>query len=121
MKFIGGLIFHVAANVIAFYAAAALVPGFMLTGTFLDFVVLAVVLTAINTFIRPVLKLFLGPLIVLTFGLFTIVINALTLYLLDIWSPHLTIQGNEALFWTTLLVGAVNIVMNMAAKWVYRK
>lgn len=120
MKLVGGLIFHVAANAIAFLAANALVPGFSFAGTFSDLVIAAAILTAINTFVRPILKLFLGPLIVLTFGLFTIVINALTLYLLDIWSPHLTIQGNEALFWSTLLVGAVNVVMNIAAKWVYR-
>lgn len=121
MKLIGGFIFHIAANVIAFFAANALVAGFSFTGTFAELIVAATILTAINTFVRPILKLFFGPLIALTLGLFIIVINALALYLLDIWSPQLTIQGYEALFWATLLFGAVNFVMNLAARWVYRK
>lgn len=121
MKLIGGFIFHVFANVIAILAANNFVSGFNFNGAFVELVIAATILTTINTFVRPVLKLFFGPLIALTFGLFTIVINALALYLLDIWSAQLTIQGYEALFWSTLLFSAVNLVLNLAARWVYQR
>lgn len=117
MKLIGRLIFHVFTNAIALLAAAYFVAGFTVSGDVAALAIAAVILTAINTFIRTVLKLLLGPLVILTFGLFTIVINALSLYLLDLWSPAITIQGYLPLLLGTLIVSAVNALIGLSAKW----
>ncbi|MDI6734370.1 MAG: phage holin family protein [Patescibacteria group bacterium] len=121
MKLIGGFIFHIFSNAIAVLAANYFIVGFIFKGDFVDLVVAALVLTLINTFLRPVLKLFLGPIIILTFGLFTIVINAITLYLLDILSDSLTIQGYLPLILGTIIIGVINFILNFAAKRLYRK
>ncbi|MBI4994488.1 phage holin family protein [Candidatus Peregrinibacteria bacterium] len=121
MKFIGGLIFRACSNIIAILAAAYFVPNFTFAGNFIELVITAVVLTVINTFIKPLIKLFLGPLIVITFGIFIIVINALTLFLLDMWSEPLTIQGYPALFWGTLIIGLANTLMSFGARSLFRK
>lgn len=40
----------------------------------------AIVLTLLNTFIKPILKIFAFPLTIMTFGLFGLVINGIILY-----------------------------------------
>src|ERR1051325_1161624 len=116
MRLIGRFIFHVLSNALAILAAAYFVTNFKFDGDFLQLLATALILTLINTFVRPLLKLFLGPFILLTFGLLIIVINAATLYILDLWSTPLTIVGYEALLFGTLIVSAVNILMNFAGR-----
>jgi len=120
MKLISGFIFHIVSNSIAILAAAQFVPGFKFTGGFIELLMTAVILTAINTFIKPLLKLFLGPFIVLTLGLLIVVVNAISLYLLDLWSTAITIQGIMPLIWATILIGTVNTIVNFAAKRLYK-
>lgn len=117
MRFIGRFIFHVLSNAIALLAAAYIVPGFSFTGDIAALAIAALILTLINTFIRPILKLVFGPLVVITFGLFTIIINAASLYLLDLWTPAITIQGYLPLLLATLIVSAVNALIGLSAKW----
>jgi putative membrane protein len=121
MRLIGRFIFHVLSNALAILAAAYFVTNFKFDGDFLQLLATALILTLINTFVRPLLKLFLGPFILLTFGLLIIVINAATLYILDLWSTPLTIVGYEALLFGTLIVSAVNILMNFAGRSLFRK
>lgn len=116
MRFIGRFIFHIVSNAVALLAAAYFVPGFALSGGLAPLAMAALVLTVINTFIRPILKMLLGPLVLITFGLFTIVINAASLYLLDLLSPAITIQGYLALLLGTLIVSVVNAILGFAAK-----
>ena len=121
MKLLSNLIFHVFSNAIAILAAAYFIQGFLFTGDFVALLVAAAILTAINLVLRPILKLLLGPLIILTFGLFTIVINAATLYLLDILSDPLIIEGYIPLLFTTILFSVVNAIINISAKSTHRR
>lgn len=121
LKLIAKIAFHVLSNAAALLTAAYFVSGFVLQGDIASILVTAAILTAINTFVKPILKLFLGPLILLTFGLFSVVINGITLIILDIFSDPLTIQGNLPLLYGTLIVTAVNMVLALAGKWIYKK
>ncbi len=116
MKFIGRIIFHVFSNALALFIAAQVIQGFVLHGDIVALFIAALILTVINALVKPILKLILGPLILLTFGIITIVINAFSLYILDILSPAITIQGYIPLLLATLIVGAVNIVVGFSAK-----
>lgn len=120
MRFIGRFIFHVFSNAIALLVASYFVVGFTMSGDVVALGIAALILTVINTFIRPILKLILGPLVVITFGLFTIVINGFSLYLLDTLSPAITIQGYLPLLLGTLIVSAANAVMSLTAKWGFK-
>ena len=71
----------------------------------------AAVLTLINMFLRPLLRLVLSPLIVLTLGLGLIGVNALTLYILTKILPTVTISGLQPLLFATLLISVVNLVV----------
>jgi len=126
MKFIGRFIFHIFSNAIAIVVAANIVAGFVFNGDLVSLAIAAVVLSAINTFIRPVVKLLLGPLVVLTFGLFTIVINAISIFLVPYllnalgFNSPISIQGYLPLLLATLIISAVNIIVGLAAKMGYK-
>ncbi|MFH0806593.1 MAG: phage holin family protein [Candidatus Brennerbacteria bacterium] len=116
MRLVGRIIFSVVSNMIALFAAGAFIPEFAITNEFLPLAGAAVILAALNLLLRPILKLFFGPLMVLTLGLFSVVVNGLLLYVLDIVSAAVTIQGYMALLAGALVVSVVNVVLHMSAK-----
>lgn len=116
MKLIGRFIFHIFSNAIALLVAAYFVPGFTFRGDFVAILITATILTLINIFIKPLFSFFFGPIIILTLGLFSIVINAATLYILDIFSAPLTIQGYLPLLYGTLIVTAVNMILEFISR-----
>ena len=67
---------------LSLFAAAAVVPGIHVeTDVWTVFAAMAVILGLVNAVIRPLLKILSCPLILLTFWLFILVINAFTLLL----------------------------------------
>lgn len=116
MRFLGRVIFSILSNTLGILAASYLIAGFVFSGTFKELVIAGVIVTAINFFIKPIVKLIFGPLIVLTLGLFLIVINALTVYLLDFFMESITISGPIPLLLATLLIGAINFIIGFSAK-----
>jgi putative membrane protein len=116
MRWFGRIVIYTITNAAALLAAANFIPGVKFQGDFKKLLVAALIFTALNIFLKPIVKTFLGPLIVLTFGLFVIVINALMLYLLDLWSPELTIEGYLPLLLATLLISALNVVVGWGLK-----
>ena len=126
MKFIDRFIFHIFSNAIAILIAANLVAGFAFNGDYLGLAVAALALSAINSFVRPIIKLVLGPILVLTFGLFIIVINAVSLFLVPYllnalgFGTPISIAGYLPLLIATLIISAVNLIVGFAAKMGYK-
>ena len=81
-------------NAIAVYATAQMLEGMHLKGFGAAFAV-ALVLGLINTLVRPILLFFSFPFIILTLGLFLLVINALMLQLAAILVSGFSIES----FW----------------------
>lgn len=120
MKWLGHLIFSYFSNLLALVLAGNFIAGFVITSNFNDLLIAAATFTLINWFIRPIVKTLLSPVIWLTLGLFTLVINAGMLYLLDILSVNVTINGTEPLIYATLLITAVNILLHFSAKTLFK-
>ncbi len=116
MKFIFKILLRVIINIGALYCASIWIAGFSFAGTWKDWLIAGVILTIIHLAVRPLLKFVLSPLILLTFGLFTIIINMFTLFLLDTFSDPLTIQGYAPLFLGTLIVGFAHAVFHAIEK-----
>jgi len=110
------IVIALAVNIAAIIAASAWISGFKVNGNFLDVIWVGVALTLLNLVLKPILKLFLGPLIVLTLGLGYILINVLLLRILDILFESLTIQGVLPLIYGALLFGLVNFIYHLATK-----
>jgi len=83
---------------------ARLVPGIHVYGSYWALLWLAVLFSFINAFVGPVLKLFSLPLILLTLGLFLLVVNAALLGLTAKFSSHLDIDSFGAAVWGGLLI-----------------
>jgi putative membrane protein len=84
-------ILQIAINAVAIWAAAQLVPGIVFeTSHWWAFTVVGAVFGIVNFLIRPILMLIGLPFIILTLGLFMLVINAallgLTAWLLEVLS-----------------------------------
>lgn len=121
MYFLGRLVLSLCSNLIALYAAVYFISGFQIVNGFKNFILVVAVLTLINAFIRPILKLLFMPIIFLTFGLGSLIINALMLLLLDKLLTNITITGALPLIYATLIITAVNLVINFTAKRTYAK
>lgn len=113
---LGGFFLSVFANTVGIFAADYFISGFDFHGDFKDLLFAAFLLTVTYTFLRPILKLFFGPFIVLTLGLFTLVINALILYILDFFTEPLTIQGTVSLLLSSLLISTIHFLVTFGGK-----
>ena len=109
-------IVRILGNSLALYAAAWFVPGFYFTGGLKEYALAGVVLGLLNMTVKPVLKLISMPVIILTLGLFTIVINALLLWAVDYIFDFITIQDIMTLVWATLVIVVVNMIISGVAK-----
>ena len=105
---------------LALIAAAWVVPGIRVEGrAWVAYAVMAVVLGLANAVIRPLLKLLTCPLIILTLGLFVLVINAITLLLAARFTQALGVgfyvTSFAAAFWGALIVSLVTVVLTTFA------
>lgn len=98
-------------SALAIAIAAFLLPGISISGVF-SLLALAVVLAAINTFLRPILVLITLPLSVVTFGLFTLVLNTLLIMLAAAIVPGVAVSG----FLYALVFGVVLAIVSAVLK-----
>lgn len=108
MSFLIRLIIYIFANAVAILTADRLIAGFVFHGDWFDLAIAGVVLGIINFFIRPVVKLVALPIIFLTLGLFTVIINIALLKLAARLLDTLTIYGFWAAFWGVIVISLIN-------------
>lgn len=104
-------------NVVAIYLVILIVPGIHLQSGWVSVLWLALILGLINAFVRPLLKLLTCPLIFLTLGLFTLLINTFLLWLTSqigqAFGINMVIDGFWPAFLGGLVVTAVSVVMSL--------
>lgn len=116
LKFLARAIVAISLNVIGFWLMSQYISGFILKSDILTILSVATLFTILNFVVRPILKLFLGPLIVLTLGVGVILVNVVLLYILDIVSKNLTIETIPALLYASIIVGILNVIFHLATK-----
>jgi putative membrane protein len=105
----GKLLFHIISGILGLFLAAKLVPGVEFYGTFLMLIIVGLAIGLINFYIRPFLKAISFPIRMLTLGIFSLVINMAIIWFIEIIFPReLEITGLMPLFWTTLIIWALN-------------
>lgn len=112
------LLLHWILNAAALWVAAALIPGLDFTGGLGRLLLVAAVFGVVNSTIRPLLTILTCPLIVVTLGLFTLVINALMLlltgWLSENWNLGFSVSGFWSAFFGGLVVGLVSVILSLA-------
>jgi putative membrane protein len=113
------LLLRWAITAFALFCAAWLVPGITVDGSgWVLYAIMAAILGLVNACIRPLLKMLTCPLIILTLGLFTLVINALTLWLSSTiaqswFGVDYIISGFWSALWGALIVSVVSVVLSV--------
>ena len=109
------IIIGLLANILALYLANLWVAGFAVGGGWQGYLVAGLVLGVLNLIVKPVLKIISTPLIVITLGLFLIVINAIILWLAAQLTHYIMVENLVALLWATLIVAAINFIAHRFA------
>jgi putative membrane protein len=111
-------------NAVALYAAIYLVPGIQLQSVgpnrWVAIILLALVFGLLNALLRPLIVLLTCPLIIITLGLGTLLINTLLFYLTGWIGTQFgwgfNIQGFWPAFLGALVVSIVSIILSMILK-----
>jgi putative membrane protein len=114
------LIIRWAITALALFVAAWALPGIYVDGSggWVVYAAMAVILSLANALLRPLLKMLTCPLIAVTLGLFTLVINAVTLLAAsaianNVFRVGFYIDGFWPAFWGALIVSVVSVVLNV--------
>jgi len=114
------LLIRWAITALALFAAAWVVPGIHVDDSrgWVVYAAMAVILSLVNALIRPLLKVLTCPLIVLTLGLFTLVVNAVSMLIASAIANNLFkvgfyIDGFWPAFWGALIVSVVSVVLSI--------
>ena len=107
------LLFQVIAGTLSFWLAVKFVPGVEFIGETKYLFLAGAALGLINFFIKPFLKMITLPLRILTLGVFSLIINMLMVWTVDILFIELIIPGIIPLFWATIIVWAVSFFLGL--------
>ena len=104
-------------NAAALWVATQVVYGVTFDGGPLPMLGVALVFGVVNALLRPVAKILTFPIIIVTLGIFALVINGLMLWLTSSLSSALGlgfhVSGFWAAFWGAIVVSLVSLVLSM--------
>jgi putative membrane protein len=106
------LLVRLAINAAALWVAGRYVTGVELDGELVNVALVALIFGLVNALIKPIIKLVSLPLIFLTLGLVTIVINGLMLMLTAQLTPYLSVTGLGPAVVGSLVISLVSFLLN---------
>ena len=112
MNFFWKVIITILSNALAIYVAARLVDGIKVDLTTTNLLIVGALLGFVNTFIRPVIKLLSFPIILLTLGIFVVIINIAMLLLVAYLLDGFAIESIRAAFWGVIIISLVNYLIS---------
>ena len=105
------LVIGTAGNALALWLADRIVGRVDLSHSWLTVIVAALVLTVLNYYVKPVLKLLAFPLVILTLGIALFFISMLMLWLTSALVTGFQIDGFWPLVKATIIVWIVNVIV----------
>ena len=116
------LLVRLVVNAIALWAAIELVPGLTYEGGNFSLLVIALIFGVVNALVRPIIILLTCPLVVLTLGLFFLVVNTIMLSLTmwlsgpEVFDLGLRSTGFWATFWGAVVISVVSGIITALIK-----
>lgn len=107
----GGFLLRLIVNAVALVVVAYLLPGVHVASVTAA-LVSALILGVVNALLRPILVILTLPVVLLTLGLFTLVINAFTFYLVAHLKLGLTVDGFGSAFLGALVLTIVSYLLS---------
>jgi putative membrane protein len=105
-----GLFIRFVITGVAVLAAAEIVPGIKIDGVPAG-AATVIILALLNAIVRPVLYLFSFPMIIFSFGLFMVIINAILLQFTSWLVTGFTVDGFWPSVWAALLISVVSTML----------
>ena len=107
-----GIILRIIVNAVAIAVTAAVLPGITVHGGIVSYLILAIIFGVVNALIKPIVKLLTCPLIIVTLGLFILVINGAMLMLTSsISGGRLFVAGWGSAIVGGIIMGVVNVIL----------
>ena len=110
-------------NGLALFAIAELLTNVHYTGGWKFFIIGGIVIGVLNTLVKPVMKTITLPLVILTAGLFLIIINTIVLWLtsylieaLEFSGVSFKIYGLGTFLVAGFIIGLINWIENLIIK-----
>jgi len=104
-------------NAAALWIATRIVPGITASADVSTFLLVALVFGLLNALVGPLLRILTCPLMILTLGLFTFVINAIILLLTSGVAARFGlgfhVAGFSSAFWGALVVSIVSVLLSI--------
>ncbi|MCX8030404.1 MAG: phage holin family protein [Thermodesulfovibrionales bacterium] len=113
------LVLRIMINSLSIGIAIKLIDGINFTGEWWKLIIIGIIFGLVNTLVKPIITFFSLPLIILSFGLFLIVINAfmliVTAKLSDPFSLGLQIDGFFPALWGSILISLITLIFSRIA------
>ncbi len=110
------LILRIMVNALSIGIAVKLVEGITFTGEWWKIIIIGVIFGLVNSLVKPIITFFSLPLIILTFGIFIVIVNALMLILTaklsDTFNLGLHIDGFLPALLGALIISVVSVILS---------
>lgn len=110
------VLLQIMVNALSIAAAVKLVDGIVFTGEWWKMIIIGALFGIVNSLIKPFVQLITFPLIILTLGIFTLIVNTMMLGLTEWLSKPLAlgleIHGFWPTFWGALIVSIVSMLLS---------
>ncbi len=109
-------VIRVIVNALALQAAAWFIPGIQLSGGFGDVMLVALLFGLVNALLKPIVFLFSLPFVILTLGLFALVVNGVMLWVTAGLTTHLAVSGLLSAILGSIVISLVTMVLGGVLK-----
>lgn len=108
-------IISIIANGVGLYVASVIVPGVEVDPTvpLYYFGIAGLVFTIIFSIVLPIIKFISFPIIFLTLGLFSFILNLIAFYTLDQLLTGLEFNSILAIILTSIVISSINMISNV--------
>ena len=103
-----------AITAVAVFVAGELVSGIELREGIVSLLIVAGILCLVNALLGTVLRILSIPLLIVTLGLFAIVINMAVLWVTSMMTDRFEIDGFWAYVWAALIISIVTLALRFA-------
>ena len=98
-------------NALALWAAAAVVSGITLSGGYGEILIVALIFGILNAVLKPILVIFSIPFLIVTLGLFALILNGAMLLITARLTDHLVVSGLGAAILGSIVISLVTMLL----------
>src|SRR6056297_869367 len=96
---------------LGFWLSERFVPGVAIAGGIRFLAIAGCIFGILTFFVKPILDFLSLPLKILTFGLFSLILNMFIVWVVDVLLIEVNIVGIVPLFWTTIVLWGLNFFL----------